>query len=84
MLSKFAEKYLEGLLVAYDEEPPRIHALPKLLRRAIMHAPELNTPDMEDAVNALDQFYITVGIRQTSAARKPHNHRGNKGSYGMG
>lgn len=41
-----------------NEEPPRIHALPELLRRAIMHMPELNTPDMENVVNGLDQYYI--------------------------
>lgn len=54
-----AEKYLKGLLVVYDEEPPRIHALPELLRRVIIHAPELSSTDLEDAANGLDQFYIT-------------------------
>lgn len=53
-----AEKYLKGLLVVHDEEPPRIHALPELLRRAILHVSDLDTINLEDAVNGLDQFYI--------------------------
>lgn len=53
-----AEKYLKGLLVVHDEEPPRIHALPELLRKAILHVPALNTAGLEDATSGLDQFYI--------------------------
>lgn len=53
-----AEKYLQGLLVAHDEEPPRIHALPELLRRAILRVSDLGTINLEDAVNGLDQYYI--------------------------
>lgn len=54
-----AEKYLKGLLAAYDEEPPRIHSLPELLRRAVAHVSDLDASKLEDAANGLDQFYIT-------------------------
>ncbi len=53
-----AEKYLKSLLVVHDEEPPRIHALPELLRRAVVHVPDLNTSALQDAANGLDQFYV--------------------------
>lgn len=38
-----AEKYLKGLLVVTGEDPPRIHVLPDLLRRAIAHIPDLDS-----------------------------------------
>lgn len=53
-----AEKYLKGLLVANDEEPPRIHALPELLRRAITHVSYLDHPDIWDATTGLNAYYI--------------------------
>lgn len=36
----------------------KIHNLRLLLTRVGEYAPELNTPELEDAANALDQFYI--------------------------
>src|SRR5215210_1205652 len=53
-----AEKYLKGLLVANGEEPPRVHALPELLRLAIMHAPDLDNRELRDAVNNLNGYFI--------------------------
>lgn len=53
-----AEKYLKGLLVAHDEEPPRTHALPELLRRAIVHVPHLDHADSWDAATGLNAYYI--------------------------
>lgn len=54
-----AEKYLKGLLALHEgQEPPKIHNLRLLLTRVGEYAPELNTPGLEDAANALDQFYI--------------------------
>lgn len=53
-----AEKYMKGLIVAADEEPPRIHALPELLRRAIAHAPELDTGQLRTAAGGLNAYYI--------------------------
>jgi HEPN domain-containing protein len=52
------EKYLKGLLVAHGEEPPRIHALPELLRRAAVHAPELDRRELRDAAINLNGYYI--------------------------
>lgn len=57
-----AEKYLKGLLVVYDEEPPRIHALPELLERAFSYVPSLNAPVLHDAVNGLNQYHIPIEI----------------------
>jgi HEPN domain-containing protein len=54
-----AEKYLKGLLTLHErKEPPKIHNLRLLLTHAIRYAPELHTPELEDATNGLDQFYI--------------------------
>lgn len=53
-----AEKYLKGLLVAKGEEPPRIHALPELLRRVIAHAPDLDGQELRDAATNLNNYYI--------------------------
>lgn len=53
-----AEKYLKGLLVASDQEPPRIHALPDLLRRTIACVPDLDTLELRDAANNLNIYYI--------------------------
>lgn len=53
-----AEKYLKALIVAGDEEPLRIHALPELLSRAISHVPELNTEQVHTAANGLNTYYI--------------------------
>lgn len=53
-----AEKYLKGLLVANDEEPPRIHALPELLRRAIAHVSQIDHPDFWDSATRLNAYYI--------------------------
>lgn len=53
-----AEKYLKGLLVANDEEPPRIHVLPELLRRAIAHAPDLDSRKLRDAATNLNNYYV--------------------------
>lgn len=54
-----AEKYLKGLLAKHEgTEPPHIHNLRKLLTEAFRYAPELETPELEDAANGLDQFYI--------------------------
>lgn len=54
-----AEKYLKGFLALYElREPPRIHNLRLLLTHASDYAPELQTPELEDATNGLDQFYI--------------------------
>jgi HEPN domain-containing protein len=53
-----AEKYLKGLIVAGDEEPPRIHALPELLSRATVHVPDLDTEQVHTAANGLNAYYI--------------------------
>jgi len=53
-----AEKYLKGLLAANGEEPPRTHSLPELLRRAIAHAPELDSPELRDAATDLNNYYV--------------------------
>lgn len=54
-----AEKYLKGLLVSHEpKEPPKVHNLRLLLTRVARQEPELETPDLEDAANGLDQFYI--------------------------
>ncbi|HZY64890.1 MAG TPA: HEPN domain-containing protein [Rubrobacteraceae bacterium] len=53
-----AEKYLKGLLVASDQEPPRIHALPDLLRRTITCVSDLDSSELRDAANNLNVYYI--------------------------
>ena len=54
-----AEKYLKGLLTLHRGiEPPKIHNLRLLLTYAIERAPDLRSPELEDATNGLDQFYI--------------------------
>lgn len=54
-----AEKYLKGLLALHRRvEPPKIHNLRLLLTRATEHASGLRSPELEDATNGLDQFYI--------------------------
>lgn len=45
-----AEKYLKGLLVVTGEDPPRIHVLPDLLRRAIAHIPDLDSQELRVAL----------------------------------
>ncbi len=54
-----AEKYLKGLLALHErKEPPKIHNLRLLLTHAVGHVSELETSELEDAANGLDQFYI--------------------------
>lgn len=53
-----AEKYLKGLLVASEEEPPRIHALPGLLRQAVAFIPDLDGQELRDAAINLNGYYI--------------------------
>lgn len=46
-------------MVLYEHsEPPKIHNSRLLLTRTLNYAPELKTPELEDATNGLDQFYI--------------------------
>ncbi|CAN5670984.1 hypothetical protein BH24ACT21_BH24ACT21_10350 [soil metagenome] len=53
-----AEKYLKGLLVAMGENPPRIHVLPDLLRRTIVHVPDLDIRELRVAATNLNNYYI--------------------------
>lgn len=53
-----AEKYMKALIVYGDEEPPRIHTLPELLRRAIEHVPELDNEQLRTAASGLNAYYI--------------------------
>jgi HEPN domain-containing protein len=54
-----AEKYLKGLLVLRERgEPPRIHNLRLLLTHVAEYVRELETPELENATNGLDQFYV--------------------------
>jgi HEPN domain-containing protein len=53
-----AEKYVKGLLVMSGEEPPRIHVLPELLRRAIAQVPDLDSRDLRVAATNLNNYYI--------------------------
>lgn len=53
-----AEKYLKGLLAAHGEEPPRVHSLPELLRRAIAYVPELDSLELRDAATDLNNYYV--------------------------
>ncbi|CAN5888112.1 hypothetical protein BH23ACT11_BH23ACT11_16000 [soil metagenome] len=46
------------MIALHDEEPPRIHTLPELLRRVVFYVPDLNMRDLQDAVNGLNQYYI--------------------------
>ncbi|GEM_PF-744547 len=52
------EKYLKGLLVAYGEEPPRIHVLPELLRRATRYVSDLDKRELRSAVINLHDYYV--------------------------
>lgn len=53
-----AEKYLKGLLVMSGEEPPRIHVLPELLRRATAQAPDLDGRELRVSATNLNNYYI--------------------------
>ena len=53
-----AEKYLKGLLVANDKEPPRIQSLPELLRQALAYVSRLDPPEIWDAATGLNAYYI--------------------------
>ncbi len=54
-----SEKYLKGLLALHERrEPPRIHALPELLRRAIVSVPGLDSWELRDAVTNLNNYYV--------------------------
>ena len=54
-----AEKYLKGFLATCEQkELPRVHNLRLLLTRSIQYLPALDSPELEDAANGLDQFYI--------------------------
>lgn len=53
-----AEKYLKGLLVVHGEEPPRIHVLPELLRRVVLHVPDLDKREFRSAAINLNDYYI--------------------------
>lgn len=54
-----AEKYLKGLLTLHRRvEPPKIHNLRLLLTHVLEQAPDLRSPELEDATNGLDQFYV--------------------------
>lgn len=43
-----------------EQNPPHIHNLRKLLTEAFRYAPELETPELEDASNGLDQPAATL------------------------
>ena len=54
-----AEKYLKGLLALHrGVEPLKIHNLRLPLTHVVEQAPDLRSPELEDATNGLDQFYI--------------------------
>lgn len=53
-----AEKYLKGLLAANGEDPPRIHVLPELFRRAIACVSDLDSQDLREAATNLNNYYI--------------------------
>ena len=53
-----AEKYLKGLLVVHGEGPPRIHALPALLQRAIHLVSDLDQTEIRDAAINLNAYYL--------------------------
>jgi HEPN domain-containing protein len=65
-----AEKYLKGLLVVHGEEPPRIHALPALLQRAVDQVPDLDRPEIRDATINLNAYYIPSATLPRLAARR--------------